>query len=172
MAVQLIIAVTDRGWFDFLRERPELDEVNFWSPGAAPFKALQAGELFLFKLHAPYNVIVGGGIFTYANTMPCSLAWQAFGPANGTASLREMRDRIVKYRKREAEERGDFVIGCRILTRSFFFEEPDWLPVPASWSPNIVTFKTYSTDNAEGVSLWDLSNSACSNSRNWPSPGK
>ena len=88
MAVQLIIAVTDRGWFDFLRERPELDEVNFWSPGAAPFKALQAGELFLFKLHAPYNVIVGGGIFTYANTMPCSLAWQAFGPANGTASLR------------------------------------------------------------------------------------
>ncbi len=155
MAVRLIIAVTDRGWFDYLRERPELDEVNFWSPGAAPFRALQPGELFLFKLHAPYNVIVGGGIFTYANTMPCSLAWEAFGPANGTASLSEMRQRIVRYRRPDAEDRGDFVIGCRILTRPFFFEERDWLPVPASWSRNIVTFKTYSTDDAEGASLWD-----------------
>lgn len=154
MAVQLIVAVTDRGWFDYLRIRPDLSEVNFWSPGAAPFKALQPGELFLFKLHAPYNVIVGGGVFTYANTMPCSLAWQAFGPANGTASLTEMRARIIKYR-RDTENRGDFVIRCRILTLPFFFEERDWLPVPASWSPNIVTFKTYSTDDPEGASLWD-----------------
>lgn len=155
MAVQLIVAVTDRGWFDHLRARPELTEINFWSPGAAPFKALQPGELFLFKLHAPHNVIVGGGIFTYANTMPCSLAWQAFGEANGTASFREMRERIIKYRKPDAADRGDFAIGCRILTQPFFFEEQDWMPVPASWSPNIVTFKTYSTADAEGVALWD-----------------
>jgi len=132
-----------------------LSEINFWSPGAAPFRALQPGELFLFKLHAPHNVIVGGGIFAYANSMPCSLAWQAFGPANGTASLAEMRQRIIKYRRGDSADRGDFTIGCRILTQPFFFEEHDWLPVPASWSPNIVTFKTYSTDHAEGAALWD-----------------
>jgi hypothetical protein len=35
-------------------------------PGdAAPFRALQPGELFLFKLHAPLNFIVGGGVFAY-----------------------------------------------------------------------------------------------------------
>lgn len=155
MAVRLIVAVTDRGWFDYLRTRPDLSEVNFWSPGAASFKALQPGELFLFKLHAPHNVIVGGGIFAHANIMPCSLAWQAFGPANGTASLTEMRARIIKYRRSDIETRGDFVIGCRILTQPFFFEERDWFQVPASWSPNIVTFKTYSADEPEGAALWD-----------------
>jgi putative restriction endonuclease len=155
MAVRLVVAVTDQGWFDHLRNHPELAEVNFWSPGAAPFKALQAGELFLFKLHAPRNMIVGGGVFTYASTMPCSLAWQAFGPANGTASLLEMRQRIIKYRRPDSVNQGDFVIGCRILTQPFFFDERAWLPVPASWSPNIVTFKTYSTDDPEGAFLWD-----------------
>jgi hypothetical protein len=99
MDVQLIIAVTDRAWFDHLRATPDLTEVNFWSPGAASFKALRPGELFLFKLHAPHNVIVDGGVFAYANTMPCSLAWEAFGQANGARSLGEMRSRIQKYRK-------------------------------------------------------------------------
>jgi len=155
MAVQLIIAVTDKGWFDHLQRQIDISEVNFWSPGATSFKALQPGELFLFKLHAPLNVIVGGGIFAYSNTMPCSLAWQAFGEANGTASLKEMRDRILKYRKSSGEERSDFTIGCRILAQPFFFQERDWLPIPASWSPNIVTFKTYSTADSEGISLWD-----------------
>lgn len=155
MAVQLIIAVTDKGWFDHLRQQPELAEVNFWSPGATSFKALQPGELFLFKLHAPLNVIVGGGVFAYANTMPCSLAWQAFGDANGTSSLSEMRQRILKYRKRSGGQQGDFTIGCRILTQPFFFHEDDWLPAPTSWSPNIVTFKTYSTADAEGSALWE-----------------
>jgi putative restriction endonuclease len=155
MSVQLVVAVTDRGWFDHLRARPDLTEINFWSPGAAPFKALQAGELFLFKLHAPLNMIVGGGVFTYANTMPCSLAWQSFGEGNGTASLNEMRHRIKKYRKASGTDQGDFNIGCRILTQPFFLPEQDWLPVPASWSPNIVSLKRYDTSGEEGAALWN-----------------
>lgn len=94
-------------------------------------------------------------MFTYANTMPCSLAWQAFGQANGTRSLSEMRTRIQKYRKGAGALHGDFTIGCRILTQPFYFPEQDWLSVPASWAPNIVTFKTYTTDDAEGAHLWD-----------------
>ncbi len=93
MAVRLVVAVTDQDWFDLLRMRPDLSEVNFWAPGATPFRALQAGELFLFKLHAPLNFIVGGGVFAYANITPCSLAWEAFGEANGATSLSEMRRR-------------------------------------------------------------------------------
>ena len=63
MSINLVIAVTDGDWFDLLRGQPNLAEVNFWAPSAANFRALQPGELFLFKLHAPRNVIVGGGVF-------------------------------------------------------------------------------------------------------------
>jgi putative restriction endonuclease len=155
MTVRLAVAVTDKNWFDFLRIRPELSEVNFWAPGAAPFRALQPGELFLFKLHSPLNVIVGGGVFVYANSIPCSLAWEAFGVSNGAASLTEMRQRIAKYRRADTSDRSDFVIGCRILTQPFFFPETEWIPVPANWSPNIVTFKTYDASEPEGAALWN-----------------
>lgn len=155
MPINLVIAVTDGDWFEMLRRQPGLDEVNFWAPSAASFKALQLGELFLFKLHAPRNVIVGAGIFAYANALPCSLAWNAFREANGARSAQEMRARIARYRKADTADRSDFEIGCRILTQPVFFEERDWLPVPESWSRTIVSFKTYSTADAEGLALWE-----------------
>lgn len=154
MSVSFVIAVTDGDWFDFLRQRPGLGELNFWAPSAAGFRALEPGELFLFKLHSPRNFIVGGGVFAYANALPCSLAWEAFGESNGAASLRAMRGRIARYRKADPNDRVDFTIGCRILTQPFFLPEADWLPVPPSWSRNIVSFKGYSTANAEGMALW------------------
>ena len=158
MPINLVIAVTDGEWFDMLRQQPNLDEVNFWAPSAANFRALQPGELFLFKLHAPRNVIVGGGIFAYANALPCSLAWEAFREKNGARSLPEMRARIARYRRADPSDRSDFEIGCRILTQPFFFDEADWIAIPPSWSPNIVSFKTYSTGDAEGLALWDALN--------------
>src|SRR5262249_57985573 len=123
MGINLVVAVTDDDWFEFLRQRTNLTEINFWAPSAAPFRALKPGELFLFKLHAPRNVIVGGGIFAYANTLPCSLAWEAFGEANGAHTAKEMRERIAFYRETDPNDRSDFAIGCRILTQPFFFEE-------------------------------------------------
>jgi putative restriction endonuclease len=155
MGLNLVIAVTDGDWFDMLRQRPACDEVNFWAPSATIFRALQPGELFLFKLHAPRNFIVGGGIFAYANVLPCSLAWTAFGEANGACSAKEMRQRIARYRRIDPNDKSDFTIGCRILTQPFFLEERDWIPVPASWSRNIVKFKTYNTDDPEGLALWE-----------------
>lgn len=155
MAINLVIAVTDDDWFEMLRQRPDLPEVNFWAPSGASFRALQPGELFLFKLHAPRNVVVGGGIFAYANLLPCSLAWEAFGEANGARSAQEMRARIARYRRTNPSDRTDFEIGCRILTQPFFLEESHWLAVPPSWSRNIVSFKTYSTGDEEGRALWE-----------------
>ena len=158
MGINLVVAVTDDNWFEVLRQRTNLPEVNFWAPSAANFRALRRGEMFLFKLHAPRNMIVGGGVFAYANVLPCSLAWSAFGEANGARSEREMRARIGRYRKTNPADRSDFEIGCRILTQPFFFEEHDWVPVPTSWSPNIVSFKTYNTGDDEGLNLWEAIN--------------
>lgn len=155
MGIKFVIALTDKDWFETLRRHPSLDEVNFWAPSPTNFKALQPGELFLFKLHAPHNVIVGGGVFAYANSLPCSLAWEAFGETNGACSAQEMRARIARYRRQESNNQSDFEIGCRILTQPFFFEESDWIPQPASWSANIVSFKTYNTDNVEAHQLWE-----------------
>ena len=155
MAVRLVVAVTDGDWFDHLRVKPELAELNFWSPSATNFRALEPGELFLFKLHAPRNFVVGGGVFAYANSLPCSLAWEAFGESNGANSLIEMRARIAKYRRAAPNDRTDFAIGCRILTQPFFLPEQRWIPMPDSWSSNIVSFKGYSTDDADGLMLWN-----------------
>jgi putative restriction endonuclease len=155
MSVRLIVAVTDGDWFDQLRQIPNLAEANFWSPSDSNFRALQPGELFLFKLHSPNNFIVGGGVFAHANSMPCSLAWEAFGESNGAKSLAQMRARIARYRRVKPGEKDDFVIGCRILTQPFFLERSKWLAVPKSFALNTVTFKTYSTDDFEGRQLWE-----------------
>ena len=111
--------------------------------------------MFLFKLHAPRNFIVGGGWFAHATILPCSLAWEAFGEENGAATLREMRARIARYTKRSPEDREDFHIGCRILTQPFFLSERAWIPVGDLWPRNVVSFKTYATDEPDGMLLWD-----------------
>jgi len=96
--VSLYVGITDYDWFRFLSTLPSVEEVNFWQPGGRTnFKALQPGERFLFKLHAPRNFIVGGGVFARADILPTSLAWEAFGTTNGAASLLEMRKRIAHY---------------------------------------------------------------------------
>jgi putative restriction endonuclease len=155
MSVRLIVAVTDGDWFEQLRQQPDLSEVNFWSPSDSSFRALQPGELFLFKLHSPNNFIVGGGVFAHANSMPCSLAWEAFKEANGANSLTEMRGRIARYRRTKPDDRSDFVIGCRVLTQPFFFDRAQWIPVPESFARTIVKFKGYSTSEDDGRRLWN-----------------
>ena len=156
-AVNLYVGITDYDWFRFLSVLETIDEVNFWQPGGRTnFRVLQPGELFLFKLHAPRNFIVGGGVFARAAILPTALAWEAFGKANGAASLPEMRKRIAYYRHQTDDPREDYMIGCRILTQPFFIQEKDWIPIPASWSPHIQQGRTYSTAERDGRHLWDL----------------
>jgi putative restriction endonuclease len=154
MPVRLVVAVTDSDWFDHLRRQSELAEVNFWSPSPRSFQALTPGELFLFKLHAPIDMIVGGGVFAFAKVMPLFLAWEAFGPANGAASLAEMRRRIMRYRRPDDGSVASIEIGCRILTQPFFLPESRWFR-PPSWSRNIVSFRGYTTDDQDGMTLWN-----------------
>ena len=50
----------------------------------------------------------------------------------------------------------DPTIGSLILSTPFFFEKEDWIPVPQSWSPNIVQGKTYDTETVEGKQLFEV----------------
>ena len=154
MGVNLCVAVTDGDWFDFLRRKPDLKEVNFWKPSGKRFRALEPGELFLFKLKAHRgDRIVGGGVFTHESTMPCSLAWDAFGEANGADSMLRLRELIAQNRPPGVPTSINSDIGCRILTTPFFFDEEDWIPAP-NWARSIVGVKRYSTDDADGRGLW------------------
>ena len=149
------VGITDYEWATFLSRRPDIDEVNFWKPGGEQgFAALQPGAPFLFKLHAPRNVVVGGGFFVHFTRLPTSIAWEAFGEKNGTRSLHEMRTRIEKYRK-TPPTRDDYSIGCIILGEPFFFPERDWIPVPSDWHPSIQQGKTYDLTHSPGRELWD-----------------
>jgi putative restriction endonuclease len=154
--VKLFVALTDLDWFNFLSARPGLDEVNFWQPsGRTMFRALQGGELFLFKLHSPNDFIVGGGIFAHASQLPISLAWEAFGQANGAESLQQIKDRVARYRRERPDPRIDHAIGCRLLEQPFFLPREGWIPAPRSWSSNIVVGKRFDTAEEDGRYLWD-----------------
>ena len=92
LTVRGFVANTDFDWYQFLRARPELREVNFWRPSQSRFGALQSGELFFFKLKAPHNAVGGFGLFTRAAVLPIWEAWDVFGLANGVAD----RDSLLK----------------------------------------------------------------------------
>lgn len=150
--MKLWVGVTDKNWFDHLSVLSP-DEVNFWQPsGSKTFRALQPGEPFLFKLHAPHNYIVGGGFFVRYSALPASLAWEAFQRKNGVNSLEELVSRVRRYRPND--EAVDPVIGCNVLAEPFFLDQRKWIPIPESFALNIVSGKTYDANTSDGANLW------------------
>jgi putative restriction endonuclease len=148
------VGITDREWFEFLKNQPHLDEVNFWRPsGTQQFKALQPGELFLFKLHSPVDYIVGGGIFAHFSLLPINLAWESFGISNGAVGLSEMRRQVAKYKHEDSFHVIDYTIGCIILEQPFFIPQRDWIPVP-DWKPGIQQGKGYDLSIEPGLSIF------------------
>jgi putative restriction endonuclease len=151
-----IIAVTDRGWFDFLSGEADLEEVNFWKPSsrrgvrAAPFTP------FLFKLRAPDNAICGFGYFARYSRLPAWLAWDTFGRANGCASHQDMLDRIstIRERIRYDAEAGPDLIGCVLIAQPVFFPRTLWVAQPADWPVRTQTDKSYDLAKAEGARVW------------------
>ncbi|MGI8748018.1 MAG: hypothetical protein ACR2J4_06685 [Deinococcus sp.] len=131
-------------------------------PSARSFKALPVGGLFLFKLHHPWNMIVGGGFFARHLVLPVDLAWDTFGEANGAASLGEVKARIGKYTHTPAGQLGNPVIGCILLAGPFFLSEAEWIPAPSDFASNIVQGKRYTTASEIGLQLYQ----GCDESRN------
>jgi putative restriction endonuclease len=78
--VKAYVGVTDDDWYRYLAGRPELTEVNFWRPGGGRrFQALDVGEPFFFKTHAPHNRVVGGGFYSGFVPLRLSEAWDLYG---------------------------------------------------------------------------------------------
>lgn len=155
-SMRLFVAVTDRGWYKRLSSTSGVDEVNFWRPSPdAGFRALQPGEMLLFKLHAPDNFIAGGGFFTRFLHLPIRMAWEVFGAANGVSSLVEMRERVAYYRGVPIGPAENPNIGCIMLAEPFFWPQSAWIPVPADFSKNIVQGKGYESETGSGKILWE-----------------
>jgi putative restriction endonuclease len=154
--MKLYIGVTDNEWYRFLSQLSNVDEVNFWQPGGTnQFRALQPGELFLFKLKRPHNHIAGGGFFTHATRLPVSLAWEAFGEKNGATTFQEMRAMIADLRTDRVDPHEDFYIGCILLQYPFFLPKKEWIPVPQDFHRNLMKGKGFDTDSGSGKVLWD-----------------
>lgn len=148
--MRAFVGVTDRRWYEFLRARPHLTEVNFWRPSGKGFEALQTGGPFLFKTHAPHDSLVGGGFLSRAVKLSLSEAWDIFGQANGAESLEEMRAAIGKYRSLPLKSAEDPEITC-VLLRDVFFVPPDaGLPRPPDFARNIVFGKAYDLSTPSG----------------------
>ena len=153
--MKTFVGVTDGDWHQFLSEQPGIDEVNFWQPsGGNGFKVLGIGAPFLFKLHWPDNVIVGGGFFASYSRLPVSLVWDTFGVKNGAPTYAVMRSRIEKYRKIVPTPREDYEIGNIILQDPFFLPHEHWIPAPSDFKKNVVQGKSYDLARPEGRAIW------------------
>ena len=155
MVVHGFVAPTDHGWYQFLRARPEISEVNFWKPSGRRFAAIREGEPFFFKVKAPYDAIGGFGLFARFVALPVWHAWDVFGQANGTRDEHELLERL---RRLAGGHRGTFalnhVIGCIAVTEPVFFAPDEWVPTPADWSRNIVSGRTSDLTTGEGRRMW------------------
>jgi putative restriction endonuclease len=148
----IFCAVTDNDWFDYLRVRPSLPEINFWKPTPQTFKAVGEGGIFAFKLKAPYNKIGGFGVLTTSADAQINTTWQAFGEGNGVPDLETFVTKIRTIKKSPDVNQYSF-IGVRVLVHHVFFPEELWFDPPNDWSTNIVQGKTYSTDTMLGQNL-------------------
>ena len=153
--MRIFVAVTDNDWFALHASFNRVEEVNFWRPSPdATFKALQPGELLLFKLHAPLNSIAGGGFFVRFLQLPVNLAWDTFKLANGVRSLAEMRQRIAFYRRVPIPADENPKIGCIMLAEPFFWPKDAWIPCPDDFKLNTVQGKGYDSESGVGHELW------------------
>jgi putative restriction endonuclease len=150
------LAITDFGWYDYLRQHPDLAEVNFWTPSSR--RTFRAGPFspFLFKLKAPYNAVCGFGYFAHYTRLPDWLAWESFGRGNGAPTLAAMRERIATIRERigyvDADGTGD--IGCILIVSPVFFPSDAWVPQPADWPARSLTPVRYDLAHGEGLRVW------------------
>lgn len=151
------VAITDHGWYDFLRTQKGVDEVNFWTPSAHfAFKGEQYSPFF-FKLKAQYqHAICGFGYFAKFSRLPDWLAWDAFNTKNGCQTLDAMRTRIATIRDRIDfhSDRHRSEIGCILIVQPVFFAQDAWIVGPRDWPPANLRHKKYDLTQGEGLRIW------------------
>lgn len=153
---QGVIAITDRGWLDFLRQIPDLAEANFWKPSARRGVRAAPYSPFLFKLKAPENAICGFGYFARYDRLPAWLAWDTFGQTNGCSSSQEMQTRISTICGRIRYQEGEHPkeIGRVLIAQPIFFPKELWVRQRADWPVRAQSEKWYSLVDGEGARVW------------------
>lgn len=151
------VAVTDGGWYEFLLQRPHIQEVNFWRPSARRAFRAPAFSPFLFKLRAPDSAICGFGFHAVYSALPVWLAWEAFEEGNGCGSLAEMNERVARIRRRIRYRPDEYsgYIGCTTIVHPTFFPKELWVAQPADWRPRTQTDRKYDLEAGEGRKVWD-----------------
>jgi putative restriction endonuclease len=123
----IAIAPTDGGWFEFLRRRPDLQVVNFWTPTPWNVRGLSEGERFYFLRKGQEPRYIGGwGSFSDYQNLRAREAWRRYGQANGCETYEEMLERLsdIAGRRSELFQGGDNPeIGCILLTEPVFLDE-------------------------------------------------
>jgi len=150
---EFVVNPTDNQWFAFLAAERDLDEVNFWLPGAPATVNIQPGTPWLFKLKAPYSHVAGGGFFSYYTRLPIGVAWDTFRDKNGAPSLAALCAAIARNRKSARPQVSDD-IGCVMLVNPFFFRSDQWIGADTYWHKNIQGYKKYSLSDPTAVQLW------------------
>ena len=154
------VGITDTNWFSVLQEDYKNGKlsrfINFWTPGTKGFKALQEGEIFLFKLHNNKSTgengeIVGGAYFSHYEKLTVDEAWKKYERGNGQKSLHDMEESLQKMQERNNLE-SSINIGCIILQDAFFFDK--WIDEPVDWDKKIVSGKKYTTNEQIGTELY------------------
>jgi putative restriction endonuclease len=148
--VRSFVGLTERDWVQRVGALAPGD-ANLWRPHQRLFRALEPGEPYLVKLHAPWSAIVGAGRFVAAERLPLSLAWLAFGAANGVADPADFRQRIA--RTHPERPTADPTLSCVVLDRPAILDQDDWVAAPDDWRPSVAHGKVYRGEEARA--LWD-----------------
>lgn len=152
------VAITDHGWYEFLAEQRDLDEVNFWTPSAHFAFYGAVGSPFFFKLKAKYeHAVCGFAYFARFARLPDWLAWETFEVKNGCPTLDSMRARIAAIRERINYQapRSSSEIGCILLAAPTFFARNAWVRGPKDWPLANLRHKKYDLTTGEGLRLWE-----------------
>jgi putative restriction endonuclease len=147
------IGHTDHSWWQYLRGRSDLQEVNFWRPsGARRFSALASGEPFFFRLKSPINRIGGFGLFARYAALPIWRTWEVFGQANGVADELQLLERVSRLARRRVGLAD--AVGCVAVTGCTFFDPDDLVDVPRSFNPQNLSGALIDLGSNEGQGLW------------------
>lgn len=157
---------TDPDWYDFLRRKPALDEVNFWQPnGGRPLNTIGPFGPVVFRLthrrskhtrRAWAGRICGYGFYASQREFPAWYAWELFGDKNGAATRQQFLDNLRTLRRSEASGPPDaWGIGCLLVAQPMFVDPAFLVEAPADWSPRIQGGKTYDLTIGEGLRIWN-----------------
>jgi putative restriction endonuclease len=121
------LGITDNNWFDYLQQNQITDEVNFWIPSAPVHKNVEPGTIWLFKLHSPFDFIVGAGVFMHYFVLPLQMAWDVFKDHNGMATFEEFQKSIMKH-KQSTMSSWNIDVGCAVLGQIVYLPRRLWIP--------------------------------------------